>query len=742
RAVGRPPGTSCAGVTSLGPAAHRSADFTIGHDAPRTDLGTVRLAASAVEADEIAVTVERETVTLAPDRNAYLAKDVAPAATSASEVLENVPSVQVDPDGQVSLRGNSNVAIQINGRPAPVRGEQLAAYLQQLPANVIDRVEVIPTPSAAQDPEGMAGIVNIVMKQNADLGTSAGFTASAATSERYNVGANLGYQRGPITLFTTYGFYADDRDYTGINDRERLDAIGSTLSLTEQDLFGENLREGHNLSATLDWSVTEKDVLTNVLTLNRRAADEFTFSGVTELDGSGAILDRYARPRDGDDESFLVDYTLGHKRTWEPRKHELSSEIRFNRSDDDESTLLWRQSATDPSARIEIESQNVDALDNELVGQLDYTRPLGEFTKLETGYKGTARWLDRDYTVLEDELGSGVLTPDPELSNAFTFEEQVQAVYGVVTRNLGTVELQGGLRAEYASQDFALADESFPHDYTSLFPSAIAVWNANETTQLKASFSRRVDRPGTQQLNPFPVFFDTQNVFLGNPELDPEYTNAFELGYTRSGALGSIQVTPYYRHTTDVIRFVVDTDAVVDGREVTTVSFENLDRSDSYGVDVNGSIRKGPFNGFASFNVFKMKTDGGSVTDLSSDAVTWSGRVNGSYRLTPSTTLQGMMFYRAPMEFETGKFSSFKMTAFTLQQKITQAASLTLRVIDPFATMGFRVEAGDENLFQITERDFDARAAQLTFQYTFGKTPKVRQPRPDTGDEGGGIFPQ
>lgn len=741
RVEGLSPGTYYARITSIGYAAHRSEEFTIAPASPRKDLGTVRLAASAVEADEIAVNVERETVTLEPDRNSYLARDVAPAATNASEVLENVPSVQVDTEGQVSLRGNENVAVQINGRTAPVRGDQLANYLRQLPANVIDRVEVIPTPSAAHDPEGMAGIVNIVMKQNTDLGTSAGFNASAATAGRYNLGANLGYQRGPVTVFGTYGYYNDDRDYSGINDRERLDA-GSTLSITEQDLTGENLREGHNLSTTVDWSVTDEDVVTNILTLNHRTADEFSLSAYSEIDADGAVVDRYARPRDAADESFLIDYTLAHKRTWEPRKHELSSEIRFNRSDEEEDNLLWRQPTADADSRIDLEDTRVDALDRELVGEVDYTRSIGEFTKLETGYKGTARWLDRDYTVLEDELGTGVFTPDPDLSNAFTFEEQVHAAYGVVTRSMGTVELQGGLRAEYATQDFALADESFPHDYTSLFPSALAVWNATETTQLKASFSRRVDRPGTGQLNPFPVFFDTQNVFLGNPELDPEYTNAFELGYTRSGSLGSLQVTPYYRHTTDVIRFVFDTDAVVDGRDVTTVSFENLDKSDSYGADVNGSLRKGPFNGFASFNVYKMKTDGGSVTDLSSDAVTWSGRVNGSYKLHPNTTLQGMFFYRAPTEFETGEFSSFKMSVFTLQQKVGDAATLSLRVIDPFDTMGFRLTSGDDNLIQITEREFDARSVQLTFNYTFGKQPRVRQPRPDSGDDdGGGLFP-
>jgi outer membrane receptor protein involved in Fe transport len=239
---------------------------------------------------------------------------------------------------------------------------------------------------------------------------------------------------------------------------------------------------------------------------------------------------------------------------------------------------------------------------------------------------------------------------------------------------------------------------------------------------------------------------DPQNVFVGNPELKPEYTNAIELGYTRSGAIGTLQISPFYRHTTDVIRFIVDTDDVVDGRQVTSVSFENLDTSDSYGTDVNGTFKFGNLlNGFASFNIFKIVTEGtsGSETSLSSDAVTWTARVNGTTQITPTLMLQAGWFYRAPMNFERGKFAAFQMTNVTLRQKLFgDRASLALRVVDPFKKAGFRVETGDENLFQITERRFNARALHLTFQYNFGQAPRVRQPRPEAQPEQPVGFPQ
>src|SRR5262249_15482676 len=162
---------------------------------------------------------------------------------------------------------------------------------------------------------------------------------------------------------------------------------------------------------------------------------------------------------------------------------------------------------------------------------------------------------------------------------------------------------------------------------------------------VKASYSRRIRRPGTQELNPFPSFFDVQNVLIGNPSLNPEYTDALELGWTRNSARTTVQLSPFYRRTTNVIRVDINTTDHIDGREVTSVSFKNLATSNSWGSDLNTSLRLGPkFNGFASFNVFKMVTDGGSSSVVGSDAVTWSGRVNGSSQLTPTVMLQGSYF--------------------------------------------------------------------------------------------------
>ena len=744
---GLPPGTYYLQITSIGYEARRSPDLTIGPGAPSADAGAIRMEPAPVAVEGIDVTVERPTVAIEPDRNSYSAKDVAPAAATASEVLVAVPSVNVDPEGKVSLRGNENVAVQINGRPAPVSGDQLGAYLEQLPANVIDRVEVVPTPSARYDPEGMAGIINIVLKENTDLGTSGGLTLGASPSNRYNASGNLGYQSGPWTTFTTYGFNFGQRDIDGINDRLRFDPLDVLLSTTEQDVLGENTFAGHNLNTTIDYKLNDRDVLTNILSFNLRGRDEDSRNAYTELDADGVAFDHYARLQDGEQDGRVLDYTLAFKRTLEARVHELATEVRLNLDDDDNTTLLWREptDGAEPVLQTERELREVDALTREVTAQVDYTRPLGENTKLETGYKGEGRWTERDYNVLEDELGTGQWV-ESDLSNAFDFDEQVQAAYAVLSRSIGKLQLQAGLRAEYASRDFALADdgENFPYDYGSFFPSGVLSYNLTEADEAKISYSRRIRRPDTQELNPFPFFFDVQNVFIGNPELDPEYTDAIELGFTHQADWGSLQLSPFYRRTTDVIRFIVDTDDVVDGREVTSVSFENLDSGDSWGTDVNASYEYGGWlTGMANFNVFKMVTEGGSETSLSSNAVTWSTRLNATAELTPSLSLQGMIMYRAPMEFETGKFSSFKMSSLTLRQKLAgDRASLSLRVVDPFDQMGFRVEAADENILQITERNFDARSVHLTFQYTFGKPPRVRQPRPDAGADQAPGFPQ
>ena len=748
RIQGLRPGIYYLRVTTIGYGPKSTEEFTVTPASLQATVAPIKLSKVAVALEGVQVTAERAAIAIEPDRNTYNSKQVAPTATNASDVLDAVPSVQVDGDGKVSLRGNENVAIQINGRPTPITGAQLGAYLKQIPASIVDRVEVVPTPSARYDPEGMAGIINIVLKANADLGMSGGVTVGSATSNgRYNGSGNLGYQSGPWTTFTTYGYNADDRGVDGINNRERYSA-GSPFSFTNSKIDGRNGNSGHNFTQNADYKFNNRDVLTNALALNLRTAIDNSLSAYTELNGAGAFLSKYNRTRDDKVNSYNVDYTLAWKRTLEPRKHEISTELRFNRQNDKDKSVLWRQPLTSTGAvasgPLEGQRDNTDALTSSLNAQLDYMKTLAPRTKLETGFKGTGRWLDKDYQVTKDALGNGTWAPS-SLSNQFTFNDQVGAVYGVLSQGAGKFDLQGGLRAEYANRDFSLKTSTakYPYKYTSLFPSAVALYKFDDLLQAKVAYSRRIRRPGTQELNPFPTFFDVQNVFIGNPKLSPEYTDAYELGLTRTGSLGSLQLSPFYRRTTNVIRVAINTSDVVDGREVTTVSFQNLATSNSYGTDLNGSLRVGKiFNGFASFNVFKQVTDGGSLSTLSSNAVTWSSRVNGAATLNPDLTLQASYFYRAPTKIERGEFSSTQMAQFSLRQKLLEGkGAVSLRLVDPFNTMRFKIKTGDDKLIQFTERQFGVRAMFLTFQYNFGQTPKFRVPKQDDQPQAQTGFP-
>lgn len=736
RIEGLAPGAYLVKVTMIGYDAHTSADLLIAPNAPRAQTGDIALARSPIKLTGVEVNAERAVV-IAPDRNTYRARDIAPAASNATAILEATPSVSVDADGKVSLRGNENVVVQINGRPTPMRGAALAGYLKQLPAATIDRIEVVPNPSAKYDPDGMAGILNIVMKQGVDLGRSFGLNLSGSTNNMYNGSANFGYQAGSVSALLTYGYNSMAQQIAGVNDRTRLGAQRVPLAYTEQDIDGTAANQGHNVNSTLDYRLSKTNVLYTSLLANRRTVDDESLTGYDELGRDRNVLAQYDRSREQNNRNWMVDGALGLRHVVTPLKNELTTEVRFMRQDDDENNALARMLGTSTQP-FELQSDALDALTNSLVGQLDYTRAFGKSSKLETGIKGNARWMNRDFQVRKDALGDGNWI-DSDLSNAIELDETINAAYAVLSQARGKLELQAGLRAEYATRDFSLDGVNYPHDYASLFPSALASYKLNDKSQAKLSYSRRVRRPGTQELNPFPSFFDVNNVFMGNPELDPEYTHAIEAGYQRSGRYGSLQLAPFYRYTTNIIGVDINTADTLANREVTTISFRNLAHRASWGTDLNGTFRLGKFQALTGFNVFKIVTDGGSESALSNEGVTWMARINGTYNFSPNTMVQAMYNYRAPMVIERGKFNAQHGANFAARQKINNQTSVMLRVNDPFKTMRFRVNVGDDNVLQFTERHFNSRGVFLSLQYNVGQTPRIKQ-RTEEVQQGGSPF--
>jgi outer membrane receptor protein involved in Fe transport len=731
RVEGLRPGAYYLRVSRLGYTTGTVSPVAVTPAAQQADVGVVRLSAGAVALQGITATTERAAVISAPDRTVVSTANM-PAVTggNATDVLRNVPGVDVDGDGKVSLRGNQNVAIQINGRPAPLTGDALTNFIKQLPANLVDRVEVVPNPSAKYDPDGMGGILNIVLKQNADLGTSGGLTAGAGTGGKYSASGNLGHQSGPLTLFGSYGFNRDARNGSGNVFRDQhFDGFDRTL--LDQISTNEFANTSHTVNATGELKLGARNVLSSSFMLNRRIGQSNGDNGYTLMDAQHDVTGTYAEATGLRLSGLSTDYSLAFKRTVQPQRNELSAEVRFNRSRDATANDFTLIPGDNPPAGLRGDwASDLSNVTRQLNAQLDYTRQLGGF-RLETGYKGTFRRLSNGFTL--DSLFNGVPDPALRLVNDFTYDENVHAGYGLVTRAFGPLSLQGGLRVEHASNTFQLADseETFPNDYTSLFPSAAATWQPTQKDQLRASYSKRIQRPQAQFLNPFPFTQDRYNRFVGNPALKPEYTHSFELSYQRSMPFGSLTLTPFYRHTVDAVRRYQE----VDDEGVTTATLANLATANSYGADVNGMLRLGKLSGFVGASGFRMVTDGSNVqSGLGTSAMSWSARASLNFKLSPSTDVQWFQFYRAPQKMEQGRVGAMQFANVAIRQKLSERSSLSLRVMDPFDAMRFNMSTTTTGLNQTMSRRFNSRAVYLSYSYNFGHPPRLRIPQQQPQD--------
>ncbi|HZG43536.1 MAG TPA: outer membrane beta-barrel protein, partial [Longimicrobium sp.] len=526
RVEGLRPGSYFVKVSSLGFATTTTPVVAVSPQAREADLGTIRMNEGALLLESVTVSAERQTAGMAADRNTYRASDLPTAGGSAVDVLRNIPAVEVDQDGRVSLRGNQNVAVQVNGRPTPMRGDQLAAFLQQLPANVVENVEVIPNPSAKYEPEGMAGIVNIVLKQNADLGLSYGVQAGVGTGGRFNGSGNVGYQAGALTLFGNYGFRRDERQNRGFNTISAYtDSVSRQLDyMTNQQNGGEFNMQSHMFNGSADLRLGARDVLSSSVLLSRGAMDAEADNRYVRRSASGGLVRETRGLTDNENSDVTADGSLSFKHTVQPQQNELSAELRFNRSRNEMSSVTEEalmNGAAGAFATNPRTGQENEAVTRNLTLQADYTRPLAGF-KLETGYKGTLRMLDNEQSILR----TGPSGLEVAGSSAFDYDENVNAGYAVLSRGFGGVQTQAGLRGEYTSRDFSLGTgESYPKDYWSWFPSGLVALNLDDRRQVRLSYSRRIQRPDTRMLNPFSFSEDPRNRFTGNPGLEPEYTH-------------------------------------------------------------------------------------------------------------------------------------------------------------------------------------------------------------------------
>ncbi len=768
RVEGVPSGLFYVDVSFVGYTSERIEEVRIGREARTVDLGRIALAPDVEQLEGVEVRAEREQVSVQIDRMVYnTADDLVAASGNATNVLETIPSVDVDVDGNISLRGSGNVAVLVNGKPAPVASEFVAAYLKSLPAGSIERVEVIPNPSARYEPEGMSGIINIVLKENVDRGL--GGTVAAGVNSRGSTDgtATLTWGRGAWNLSASYGFQLENDVGGGSSFAEnRFETPVTFLDQVEDE---EQDETAHNLNLSADYALSERTSLSASAQLGRQAETEVETNRFRELDADEDPTLAYERiveeagDRERGDLRLGLRHDFGRTDSAGETAHTLGIEARYNLStnrDDEVYDQRLTGGVVDSTGRDlrEFQTSDRDRDRDEASLEIDYVRPLGgplAGVRLEAGYKGELE-TQQQSLFAETRDSTGAFVPDADLNNTFDYEQQIHAAYLQLAREFGPLGVQAGVRAETAQTTFSLltTGADFDNDYTSLFPSAFLSYEIGEATVLKASYSRRINRPRTWFLNPFPSLDDPSNPRVGNPALRPEYVSAFELGAVRYTPWGSLTLTPYYRYTSDAIDRIsaicADGPTGVAGElcgpgVVTVRTVENVATNTSYGVELisafSGRAALGGLRGYVSVEGFRFVSDGStSAGDLESDAFGWGGRANASYALGERLGIGGLdvqasVRYRAPIETAQGRRGAFTFIDFAARKDLLgERASVTLRLRDPFGLAGFSYTIDRPSLYQEFERDWNAQQVGVTLQYTFGR--QERQQRRDRGEDG------
>ena len=744
---GLPPGSYYLKINALGYLPQVIPSVEITRSAMKFDFGTIRMQPDEdFETEGVTKTGERSDIEFRSDRTVYnVENQPVTAGGNAIDVLKTVPQVEVDIDDNVSLRGSQNVAVHINDRPVPISGEALSAYLKGLPADMVKSVEVIPNPSAKYDPDGMAGIINIVLEKRKDQGgVSGSVNLSAGTGDSYNAGGSLNWRKNKLTLFSSYSFNYGEWDAEGIVYRENR--LADPVTILNQDFSGSSLHRSHVLNTTLDYAINDVNSLSLTALLSHRSGQGDDRISYAIREQGGSETDSTLRNSPNSRGGFNMDYTLAYRWIKQASNHEFSVEARYF-SDDDEGDGNYTERLNGEFASDSVVARQLTENNDRNFGgtfRVDYIRPIGEKGRLETGYKGDLTRINNTYYSESFNPVAGEFQPDVDLNNEFIYDEHIHAAYAIYNHQFGKLDAQVGLRAEQALTDFDLVttDETFENDYFSLFPSASASYSLGEATRLRASYSRRINRPGVWRLNPFPQYEDRLNLRQGNPYLRPEYIDAIELGFNQFTSWGSVSVSPYYRYSTDLIERWL----TVDSNGVSTATWENFATTQTYGAEVVGTFRvKDRLRGFANLSLYQFDLDGSNVeTDLANNAFGWSASANATLTSLPWLDFQTNYFYRAPIKISRGEITAMQSLDGALKATfLEKRASLSLRVSDIFNTMKFDLMRDDPSYYVEVNRKWESRRGTLTFSWNFGQQDQMQQRRRQRRDggegEGGGT---
>lgn len=701
-------------------------------------LGNIALVSSNTLLDEVVIQQDKNPLQLGLDKKIYnVGDDIATTGGSVTDVLNNIPSVEIDQDGAISLRGDGNVTVLIDGKPSNLAGGSGKSVLEGIPASSIERIEIVTNPSAKYDPDGTSGIINIVLKKNVKRGINGNIAATAGTGNLYTGSLGLNLRN---TRFNLYGNYAYSyRDGYRNNFSDLYQYRGDTTIRLNQSRYGSDLNITHTAKIGMDVYLKDRNTLSWSIAGNAgertRLGDQVNirstnFAGNTE---------QWNRQSEEPNTSKNVDFALGYK--WDLKDDKGSLDINAYQSlsqGTDEG--FYNQRYDYPSFPATDQRLHSREANDFTTLSLDFIRLLKNKMRTESGLK----MIQRNMTLRSSSESldtTGAFVPDTISKYDYKYLESIYSAYGIIGGQYKKIRYQAGLRAEYSIQNPNLmsSNQSFRNEYFNLFPSATVRYEVKKGMEFSLGYSRRINRPNSGNLNPFTSYADPYNLRSGNPALRPEYIHSIDLGVDYNSKKFTVAFALYQRYTSHVIQRV----KVFYPNGTSNGTFANIDNSVSSGGEIVMQVR--PYQiwkNMLSFNgnyitykdnstnvnwnrqgfVFGMKFS--STLELMKKTLTL--QVNGRYS-APSVTAQGRMNPRGSVDFSADK------------SLWDGKWGIGLRVTDIFNTQGFNFEVDQPTVFQSSQFKWETRRIIFSIRYKFGRTDLKEDKRSNENTGGGGF---
>mgnify|MGYP005811231269 CR=1 FL=1 len=677
------------------------------------DLGRIKMVGESqnlqevvVETSKLPIRTSMEGITISPENN------LANVGGTLLDILRNTPSITVSEDGAISLRGSSSTNILINGR-----NSSLTQNLDQLPASAVEEIRVINNPNARYDAEAEGGVIDIILKKGQDLGTHGGLEATYGTRARTNLGARLNHRSARLNTFVGYNY----RDWKNIGNRKSTRVLFEEEETLEQNTENSSRNVGHNFSYGGDYYFGN-----NVLSYEgvyQSSLDRQVSTLFAELERGGENPESfdYVRRNNESETDTGLDNALIFEHSFKGKGHLLratASHSFRNQFKTQEIDIFNNTLTPDPENRTGQELAYIDETRNITVLQADYIKPM-ESGKFETGLKSIIRKFDNDYQYFRYDESSGGFLEDERVSNRFIYQDQVHAGYVVYSVTKPKFEYALGLRGELTLVDTYLQNTGEQNDqnYFNLFPSVQGLYNLSEIHSLKFTYSRRIDRPTAWRLNPFPDITDSLNVRRGNPDLQPEMINSFEIGHMANFEKASLTTNLFYRMVNGQLDFIT---IVEDG--ISYSQPDNLNSAQSFGVEWIGTAE---VNKWYSINggltLFGISVDGSNISEeFTNKGFAWNLKVTQDFKLPYGFNFQLAGNYDSPEIEAQGRDIAQYFVDATLQKSLLKdKGSLALSVRDIFDTRRF----GGYALTNTFSQDFyskqETRIVLLSARFNF-----------------------